>query len=44
MIPGQEDIDPGVGGNNDDEREEEDIAVVERVVDIRPVVRAENKP
>ena len=44
MIPGQEDIDPGVGGNNDDEREEEDIAVVEGVVDVRPVVRDENKP
>ena len=44
MIPGQEDVYPGVGGDYDDEREEEDIAVVEGVVDVRPVVRAENKP
>ena len=34
MIPGQEDVDPRVGGNNDDERQEEDVEVVERVVDV----------
>ena len=43
MIPGQENIDPGVSGDDDDERQEEDLAVVERVVDVGPVVRAENK-
>ena len=43
MIPGQENIDPGVSGDDDDERHEEDLAVVQCVVDVRPVVRAKNK-
>ena len=43
MIPGEENIDPGVGGDDDDERDEEDLAVVQRVVDVRPVVRPEKK-
>ena len=40
QIPGQENIDPGVGGDDDDEGQEKDLAVVQRVVDVRPVVRA----
>ena len=40
MPPGEECVDPGVGGDDDDEGEEEDLAVVSRVIDVRPVVRA----
>ena len=40
QIPGEENIDPSVGGNDDDEGQEEDLAVVQRVVDVRPVVGA----
>ena len=43
MIPGEENVDPCVGCNDDDEGQEEDLAVVERVVDVGPVVRAEDK-
>ena len=43
MTPGQENVYPDVGGDDDDERDEEDLAVVQRVVDVRPVVGAENK-
>ena len=42
IIPGQENINPRVGGNDDDQRQEEDLTVIESVVDVRPVVRAEN--
>ena len=38
--PGEEGVDPDVGCDNDEEGEEEDLAVVGRVVDVRPVVRA----
>ena len=41
FLPGEENVDPGVSGDDDDEREKEDLAVVQRVVDVRPVVRAE---
>ena len=40
-IPGEENIDPGVCGDDDDEGQEEDLAVVQSVVDVRPVVRTE---
>ena len=40
MPPGEEHIDPDVGGDDDEEWEEKDFAVVGRVVDVRPVVRA----
>ena len=40
MLPGEERVDPGVGGDDDDEGEEEDLAVVSRVVDVIPVGRA----
>ena len=39
-VPGEENVDPGVGGDDDDEGQEEDLAVVQRVVDVRPVVGA----
>ena len=39
-VPGEENVDPGVGGDDDDEGQEEDLAVVQRVVDVRPVVWA----
>ena len=41
--PGEEGVDPDVGCDNDEEGEEEDLAVVGRVVDVRPVVGAENR-
>ena len=40
LPPGEECVDPGVGGDDDDEGEEEDLAVVSRVVDVIPVGRA----
>ena len=40
LPPGEKGIYPDVGGDDDEQREEEDLAVVGRVVDIRPVVRA----
>ena len=43
ITPGEKNIDLGVSGDDDDEWDDEDLAVVERVVDVRPVVRAENK-
>ena len=38
--PGEKGVYPDVGGDDDEEGEEEDLAVVGRVVDVRPVVRA----
>ena len=35
--PGEQDIDLDVGGEDDDEGQEEDLGVVEGVVDVRPV-------
>ena len=35
--PGEQDIDLDVGGEDDDEGQEEDLGVVQRVVDVRPV-------
>ena len=40
LPPGEECVDPCVGGDDDDEGEEEDLAVVSRVVDVIPVGRA----
>ena len=40
LPPGEKGIYPDVGGDDDEQREEEDLAVVGRVVDVRPVVRA----
>ena len=40
-IPGEKHVDPYVGGDNDDERQEEDLGVVHHVVDVRPVVWAD---
>ena len=40
-IPGEKHVDPYVGGDNDDERQEEDLRVVHHVVDVRPVVWAD---
>ena len=37
--PGQDCVDPDVGGHDDDEGEEEDLTVVGGVVDVRPVDR-----
>ena len=42
-IPGEKHVDPYVGGDNDDERQEEDLGVVHHVVDVRPVVWADKK-
>ena len=42
LPPGEESVYPDVGGDDDEQREEEDLAVVGRVVDVRPVVWAEN--
>ena len=38
--PGEKGVYPDVGGDDDEEGEEEDLAVVRGVVDVRPVVRA----
>ena len=38
--PCEEGVNPDVGGDDDEEGEEEDLAVVGRVVDVRPVVGA----
>ena len=35
--PGEQDIDLDVGGEDDDEGQEEDLGVIQRVVDVRPV-------
>ena len=40
LPPGEKGIYPDVGGDDDEEGEEEDLAVVRGVVDVRPVVRA----
>ena len=40
LSPVEECVYPDVGGDEDKQGEKKDLAVVQRVVDVRPVVRA----